>query len=69
VGQGDAVQPPCPRSAARRGHLGADSFAGLLVAQIGPVEELQDLDLVFREPLNAAEIGVNPFLSRSKKIN
>jgi hypothetical protein len=52
VDQGDAVQPPGPQSAARRGHLGADSLADLLVAQIGPVKEFQDLDLIFREPVN-----------------
>jgi hypothetical protein len=52
VDQSDAVQPPGPQTAARRGHLGADSFADLLVAQSGPVKEVQDLDLVFREPLD-----------------
>jgi hypothetical protein len=52
VDQGDTVQPPGPQSAARRDQLGADSLADLLVAQIGPVNEFQDLDLIFREPLN-----------------
>jgi hypothetical protein len=47
VDQGDAVQPPGPQSATRRDHLGADSLADLLAAQIGPVKEFQDLDLVF----------------------
>jgi hypothetical protein len=46
------VQPPGPQSAPCRHHLGADSLADLLVAQIGPVKEFQDLDLVFREPVN-----------------
>jgi hypothetical protein len=52
VDQGDAVQPTGPQPSARWGHLGADSIADLLVAQSGPVKELQDLELVFREPLN-----------------